>query len=529
MSDLFEKRPDGASRRQTRLDKEQKDKKKTRIISVSVSIMFALIFIAALLVNSKFIRRVLPAVSIDGISFSVAEFDYFFTDTYYNYQQTINEQLGEYASYMLPSTEEPLSSQVHDEEAGTTWEDYLTGLALENMTDMVKIVNAAKKDPDFELSQEAREDIDNGIDALRTQATTYQYPSLDGFLQAAYGNSLNERTMRKIFEFTELARAYSKHKYDSLTYTQSEIDAYYSENKDDLDSLIFRILLVTAETLDSEDFDSTEDYDIATEVAKLTAQEHATSIVDQIESGGDDKEEEFIKAALEYDPVAYADPATTLIVVSGSNVSEQPYGEWLFDEARSRGDITTEDIDSGTYVVCYVDRDSNEYEMTSMRQILVQPEAVDSTEYDEGEEDPEYIIAVQLARAEAQARAETVWNLFLDGGATEDKLLELMEENSTDTTEGGFYENITKNMSDSKMVPEIEDFLFAPDRKKGDHELIETEAYGYHIVFFMGYGERYCDYLATNNLREKDYQAWSDSLVSGTAVQQWAVMLRQHR
>ena len=78
MSGLFDKRSDGATRREARTQKEQQARQKSRIIAISVLLVVALLFVAALFINSNFIRRTLPAITIGGRSFTAAEFDYFY-------------------------------------------------------------------------------------------------------------------------------------------------------------------------------------------------------------------------------------------------------------------------------------------------------------------------------------------------------------------------------------------------------------------------------------------------------------------
>jgi len=216
---------------------------------------------------------------------------------------------------------------------------------------------------------------------------------------------------------------------------------------------------------------------------------------------------------------------------------------------RAYGNVTSIDVDSGSYIVFFVNRDNNQYRMTEMRQILFLRDSISEEmfhNHDDGHghtdddfDEAAYIEARESADAEVRRHAETVVRMFIEGGATEAVLLELMAEFSDDPTEGGFYDLISKNAANRKMVPEIEAWLFAPGRKAGDYELIRTEAYGYHFVYFVGHGERYCDYLALEGLRDsygstlvtgmrdRDYAVWTDRLKPAEAVKQWAFMFVQ--
>jgi hypothetical protein len=519
MSGILEKRPDGASRRQSRADKELKEKRKVRVTAVSVVAVLALLFAGAMFINSKYIRRTLPALTIGGLDFSAAEYDYYFTTAYSELRNQYITYLGEEsAQQYLPSQSEPLSSQIYSEEDGTTWEDYFARTALTNMTNLAQLYDAAMAD-EFVLSGEALDGIDSQIASIKSEADMYSssYPTLNSFLQAMYGNSMNETCLRKIMERASIATEYNKNVYDRPVYTPEQLSQYYSENADTLDKFIFRVFTVHSETVD--DTDMTEDEAAAAnEAALAAAKEQAEEI-----KAGITTEEDYINAAKEYDATIYGDSESTLVENVGSNLVNE-YGEWLKDSARVNGDVDIVEGSSGTYVVFFSGRDKNEYNTVKMRQILIPVNSVDSSIYEEGEEDPEYLTAVETAETDAKNRADAARTAFIDGGATEAKFQELIPEYSSDGAEGGLYEKIQKG---SMGVPALEDWLFDSKRQYGDYELIQSDSYGYHLVFFLGEGERSCDVSADSGLRQKDHDAWTESLVASEPVSHWALSLKQ--
>jgi len=380
----------------------------------------------------------------------------------------------------------------------------------------------------FVLPSDAYDDIDSQITSLKSQAAMYSdVPTFTYFLQQVYGDSMNESSLRKIMERTYITSLYNEQVRDSFTYSNEELAAYYAENADTLDNFIFRLFLVEAEPVEeSPEYDDYEDwddaqYDAALEVALAEASEFAAQIAYDIAS-----ENDFIAAAKEYNETQYEDPDSTMMETPGTYLGYDVYGEWLVDSTRAFGDVTTVDTDNGTYVIFFKERDKNEYHTKVMRQLLILPESVNPEDFDDGEDDPDYMAAVQDAADEAANRAQSVYMMFLEGGATEDKLVELMPDYSADYTEGGLYKQIPKG---GLGVPEIDDWLFAPERRVGDYELIKSEAYGYHIIYVKGYDKKYCDVAAENGLRERDYQAWQDSLEPAEAATRWAFMLRQGR
>ena len=98
----------------------------------------------------------------------------------------------------------------------------------------------------------------------------------------------------------------------------------------------------------------------------------------------------------------------------------------------------------------------------------------------------------------------------------EEKTLALAEEYSADTgsnTNGGLYENVFEG----QMVEEFNDFCFDPAREPGDTGIVFNEGTycGYHIIYFVSWGEPYRDVLADDSLRSADFSAWDAEISEG--------------
>ena len=523
MSGLFDKRTDGQNRRQERDLKELQDKKKVRIIAVCVTSVLAVLIIGAIFINSKYFRRLVPAITVGGQNFSAVEFDYYFRTSYNNYVNYMNDQYGEYASQfgLIPDTSSSLATQ-ENPSTGGTWETFFVEYTINQMAELVQFHNAAKAD-NYTLTDEKKKEIDDEIESLVELSKYYGYSSFNTFLMNSFGMYMDEATFRKITEYVYIATGYSSDKYKSFTYTDAELTAYYDENKDTFDVFSYRYFLVTPESLSQDDFTTTEEYEAAKEAALEVAVGEAEEIVAGIED-----EAGFKAAAESYNPEKYGTDASTLQITPGSYLSAD-YGPWLQEPGRMQGDITTSDTTSGTYIIYFVERDSNDYRITSMRQMLFMPADVHEEDVEVDEDDPAHIEAEANAWTAAKAKAEEAFQIFKDGGATEAKMLEMIPDYSEDTTEGGLYENITRDpQQQNKMVAPIEKWLFDPARVEGDSELIETE-YGYHILYFMGHGDHYGKKLAENAMREKAYTEWKDGLGVLIGEKRWGFTLTSQR
>lgn len=190
--------------------------------------------------------------------------------------------------------------------------------------------------------------------------------------------------------------------------------------------------------------------------------------------------------------------ATTETDLEGSNINEV-MAEWLKDASRKSGDSTVlESADSGYYVVVYRSRSDNHYYTANVRHILIQAEASSDGTYSEE--------ALQTA----YNRIQEIYNEFESGDRTEDSFAALATQYSEDSgsaSNGGLYENVYKG----QMVDTFEEFCFAEGRKPGDTGIVEGSSgsyRGYHLIYYVGQGELYSNYLAEQQLRSDKMSEW---------------------
>ena len=514
MSGMFDSKSDKANRKLALSQKEEKAKKKSRNITIVVIAVFLLVLAASIIANSSWIRRVLPVITIDGVSFTAAEYEYFFNVQYIEYMQFMSQFQGMGG----PDRSRPLSNQIYNiTEDGDviTWADIISDSVNARLINLVGLYNAALA-YGFELSEDDIEAIELEMALIELEVEfNPDVPSGDILLQRMYGNNINMRIFRGLLEFMVTAEAFSEYMRDLPEYSETDLDSFYLQNADDLDVFNIRLLQVNAD-LPAED---TPDYDIERAKVIAEAQEMARDFAEGIET-----QEDFIDTALWYNFALYANPASTLRQIQGENLSEL-YMDWLLDKNRIHGDITVIDTETGATIVFFVSRDNNDYYTVGMRQILILRENISPAEFLEGEYDPDYIAAVENAEREARERAHLVDALFTSEGKTEAALLALIEEHSDDTTEGGFYEGISQfsyqgsTFRSMKVVPELEDWLFEEGRRAGDSKLIETEAFGFHLMYFTGFGDKlFSHIIADDRMRTKAHNEWLDSITVNEPV-----------
>jgi hypothetical protein len=515
MSGMFDAKPDKAARKQALTQKEEKARKKRKTLTIIICVVFVLILAVSIVLNSDFIRQTLPVVTIDGRDFTTAEFEFFFNTVFQDIAAQFQGMMA------MPDPSRSLSSQIFNEETGETWADFIMGMAFERMAGTLSLYNAAL-DYGFTLSQDDYDLIDNQILMIEFEATMHGFPNINSYLQRLFGFSINERIYREMLEFILTAESFNSYMLDSFSFTQAQLDEYYAENADDLDIFTFRTLTISPEIPFTDETESDEEE--AVEQALADAHQRADEIASAITD-----EESFLIAAEEYNAF-FADPAFTLSESRGEFL-DVDIAEWFLDSERQAGDTTVLHTDHGGVVYLFISRNAGNYRTVSMNQILISREAIDPTLFDFGVDDPEYIEAVELANEEASNRAMEVYALFTAGETTVDALIELMLEHSDDTTPEGFYENIAMSqyhgatLSTMRVVSEIEEWLFDEARVVGDFALIPTDAFGYHLIVFSGFGEYLSNLIADDRLRTSAHTEWNELLVVGEPQRHGAFIL----
>lgn len=121
------------------------------------------------------------------------------------------------------------------------------------------------------------------------------------------------------------------------------------------------------------------------------------------------------------------------------------------------------------------------YKTVNVKHILVKAEKATSTAED--------LIA-------AKKEADSILASYLDGEKTKEAFEKLGKEKTDDSSVT--YDNVAYH----QMVAEFNDWIFDPNRKEGDTDIVQT-SFGYHVIYWAGNGEN----LAENGYVNELYQA----------------------
>ena len=485
---------------------------------------------AILLLNSGLMYTTTTALTADGKKYSPAEVNYFYGNEYLNMVNTY----GPYLSYFGLDTSMGLAG-LDDQECsmteGGTWRDYFRDLAKRDVQQNRALLKYAVENG-ISLTDEEVAEIDEQFAGMEETAKSYGYGSADKLYAMNYGSGVTMKIVRQAALDMALAQKAYNEKLGTLTYTDEELEDYYQGLNGDRDLFDFNLYFVTAETVENTvpGEDGAEDTVemVADEQSRAEAKATADAIVMAYKDGWDTEPAEDAEASEDAEAAetaaAATSPAERFAAAVESQTEAQPsertgvsgssldaaYAEWMKAE-RQPGDIEVfpdaEEDPSGYTVVMYLGREDNHYPTASVRHILIKAEADEEGNY------------TDEAKEAAKARAEEILAEFEAGDKTEESFAALAEQYSEDegsNTNGGLYENIYKG----QMVQEFNDFCFG-GHKSGDTAIVygESGSYaGYHVVYYVGDGGLYSDYIAKTDLQSEAMSDWSTELNEACAV-----------
>ena len=147
-----EQRAEGTEKRQVAKKNTARKTKRNRVIGTIVAIVVVIALIAVIILNSNFFYTQATALRIADESYTTAEFNYYYFNSYYSFANSY----GDYLSYFLDTTQ-PLESQQYSEDQ--TWADYFQEQAIETMRQTQMLCDKAKQ-AGFTLPEEYQDIID---------------------------------------------------------------------------------------------------------------------------------------------------------------------------------------------------------------------------------------------------------------------------------------------------------------------------------------------------------------------------------
>jgi len=417
-------------------------------------------------VTSKFGDNI--AVKSENFAVSLAMVNRIFRSTY-------NDFTSYYASYYGFDTSKSSKVQYYDEDNGITWYDQFIDTAKSNVKQLLVLCEAAKKDG-LSLDDNDKKNIETNIENMRAAADNAGL-GFDDYISTTFGAGLTEKDVRENLEQTTLAQKYYQKVYNSFEYTDEEYEKSYEENKESYQYVDFLTFTFGYGTVDSSDSSVTVDEqqkevakNAANELAKSKTKEEFTEYIRDYLN----KNRDYVNLSSEESHTEEEYKTAIESQIESAKVTKYAYeatteaGKWLFDSGRNANDTYVFEGTSSYNVVMilktpYRDESINK----NVRHILFTADTYGSD-------------------ANAKKKADEVYEEWQKGEADEESFGKLAtiynaDSDSGSAANGGLY----KDVYQGQTVTELNDWVFAPERKEGDTGIVKT-TYGYHIMYYVG-------------------------------------------
>ncbi len=488
----------GPSAKVTQAQQEQAAyKRKARTYTI-IGVVVVVLVAALLIWNSDSLRSRSTAATVGDEKLSVSEMSYY----YYHAREM-------YASFGVIDTTRSDADQLYDPATGTTYRDFFLENALKDAQMTQAIYDAAVAAGHTE--DEVKDNVAAEVERMKSSAASSGY-GYKAFLKAVYGRYMTPAVFEDMTSKSLLVNLYSAEvageKYDG--FTLDELEAYYDQHADDVDTFEYSYLFFKADTVAATDEAGNErteeEIKALKEAASAAANKKAEAAAEAFKSGTSIAD--LIK---EYELTNSADHATN---VGTSSINSAFRDELL--KLTKDGDVTVVDTETaGSYVVVFHSRGRNEDLTAAVRHILFSAETT-------VDENGKLVAPTEEAWAAALAEAEAALAEYEAGELTAEAFGALAEKYSDDTgssTNGGLYEDVPEG----RFVPEFNDWMFGEDRpESGDTAIIRHEGdvtsssayWGYHVVYFQSWGDAEWMLTVRTALRDEAVDEWATDLAA---------------
>ena len=478
-------------------DQEKKDRARNTLYAAAAAVVVVVV-VVLMVWNSNIIQSRSTAVTINGEKYTPADVQFYYTGARQNQMIMAAYGMSSYDYSKSPK------DQIYSELNGETWHDYFLTQAVTNLTQDVALAAEAGK-AGYTLSAEGQADLDAALASLESAWVTNNYPNRAAYLRANYGASMNYNKYVELMSRAALAADYNSSKSSSFTYDDAQLDGYYQENKDAVDTFVLSQFIFQAVAPEEKDaagnpVERTEaEQAAAMEEAMAQAKAKAEELESRLKAGEDAE-----KLSKEYEDDLYGFYVSEEL--AGSRVNSE-YSEWAYHSARRSGDISLVEYPGGsasTYNYCVVrfeDRYQDNTPTANVRHILVGAGSAPTEE--------EY--------AQAKTKAEELLEQWKAGGATEDAFAQLARDNSADTgsaADGGLL-NVGPS---SGYVDTFADWALDASRKTGDTGIVQntgSSVKGWHIMYYVGQDDPEWRQNAESALRTQDVNQWQTEIFGG--------------
>ena len=499
--------------------------KKILVWVVAIAIIAAIVALTIFnySVDSGLISKNLVAMETENFSLTIPEMEYFYRSVSASY-------MSMFQSYgMSDYIDTSVSHKQQQSQFGNgTWFDYFLDQSVTQATEILTCCEAAKAegitldDDDYAL-------VDKEIESMTATAESLGV-SLKKYLSNYYGSSVTEKNVRNVIELQVLSHKYVDAHVDAADISEETLSAMYADNVSNYDVVNYLTFSfdyndiyldeeekkkaetastdTTASTDDPAETDADTTADTETETETAAPSEEPTEVVTEDKAEAQKLSKE------------YADKLVSALEASDKAELEETFRAYIKDYSMNVLGLTEEEyeknkdnIESGN-IKYTKGNEIREWAFDDTRavgdfKVFEETETHDHKEGDDHSELGTVYTVVVLTKTEGpdeavttadvrhilfskddykdDAKVKEVYDKWVADGAKVEDFTTLAAEYSADESnkdEGGLMEDLTKGST----VTEFDEWVFAEDRKAGDHAIVKTENYGWHIVFYEAEG-----------------------------------------
>lgn len=433
------------------------------------------------------------------------------------YHSYVNQYASAMSYYGIDTATTDLKTTKLPEEAGEdmTWFEYIMD-QVKSSTSQLLVFQEAANAAGYTMTDEDKQSVEE------------QMASAD---LTTYGENATEENVRTMFEMQVLASSYFNYIMENMDISDTDLQAYYEENKKTFDTCSLMGFNVYYQQEDETTEAASSDDESASETEEETqlSQETAKEFTDKLLAVKSPEEFETIVRDILINYEGYEESELENLssqIRSDSFTYQEGFeaSEWAFGDTAKAGDTYLVEND-GYYSVYYLLSEPalDNTATVDVRHILYMTsnhmEESDEEDTDSADTTEETASEAETSEEDSKAAEEAAlkecWKLaentlaeWEKGDKTEDSFAELANQYSEDpgsNTNGGLYEQVTPG----QMVQTFNDWCFDSSRKAGDTGIVETN-YGVHVMYFSGTGEPLWKETAKSSIQTERIDTWFD-------------------
>ena len=324
---------------QKRKEEERKEAKRRYITKwVCIAVLACIILGSGTAIGIKLNSIYKDYIEVDNDKISQIEFDFYYGIAKTNsLNTTLYGSMTYYSSYMGYKTSQSDKSQEYSTDY--TWYDFFANSAVSTIKETKALLEDADANGFTYDNEDA--DYDEFIGKLKDAANEAD-TSYSDYLKQMFGKRATEKRVKEFLKDYLKSTAYQEKLTETLAASDSEVSAYYEDNKDTYDKFEYRMFKVKAESSDSSDMAN----------AKETANSFASGVSSELD---------FINQCRKFAEAGddtYADDAASLVTETKKSNIEEACADWIASSDRKEGDLTVIEDDDNTcfYIVYYISR-----------------------------------------------------------------------------------------------------------------------------------------------------------------------------